>query len=85
MTKAAQVIQNQFRNYCEHKRFKKCQEGNDISALINSSQSQMCSGGNLCKQNSGTVTPSSLAFYRSLSETDKRPSREGTPNSCNLK
>jgi hypothetical protein len=29
MTKAAQVIQNQYRNYCEHKRFKKSctQEG----------------------------------------------------------
>ncbi|CAG2101103.1 unnamed protein product [Medioppia subpectinata] len=34
MTKAAQVIQNQFRNYCEHKRFKKSCTGQKPYAMV---------------------------------------------------
>lgn len=76
MTKAAVVIQNQFRSYYEHKRFKKNMESPSTSS--NSSSSV------------GLASAAVAAAYRNYRETSitassARQSREGTPTSSALK
>lgn len=78
MTKAAVVIQNQFRSYYEHKRFKKNMESPSTSST---------------NANSGGIASSAAAVaaayrnYResSLTANSARQSREGTPTSSALK
>lgn len=79
MTKAAVVIQNQFRSYYEHKRFKKNMES--------PSTSSNSSGGGA---NVGLASAAVAAAYRnyresSITASSARQSREGTPTSSALK
>lgn len=79
MTKAAQLIQSQYRNYCEHKRFKKWKESDAdcISPALGSSPSSAA----------GPSAASLQSLYWTLAESERRlnSSREGTPTSSTLK
>lgn len=73
MTKAAQVIQNQFRNYCEHKRFKKCSQNRFVSLGVGCGPSSS-SNGNLVIQN---------PFYGG--ESERKSSRDSLTPTTGLK
>lgn len=80
MTKAAVVIQNQFRSYYEHKRFKKNMESPSTSAANSGNGTG----------NGGIGSAAVAAAYRNYRETSitassARQSREGTPTSSALK
>lgn len=83
MTKAAVVIQNQFRSYYEHKRFKKNMESPSTSSAANSAS---CNGG-VGISSSAAAVAAAYRNYResSLSASSARQSREGTPTSSALK
>jgi hypothetical protein len=84
MTKAAVVIQNQFRSYYEHKRFKKNMESPSTSSAANSAS---CNGGGVGISSSAAAVAAAYRNYResSLSASSARQSREGTPTSSALK
>ena len=79
MTKAAVVIQNQFRSYYEHKRFKKNMESPSTSAANNGAASVGIA--------SAAAVAAAYRNYRetSLTASSARQSREGTPTSSALK
>ncbi|XP_054165100.1 calmodulin-binding transcription activator 2-like [Oppia nitens] len=75
MTKAAQVIQNQYRNYCEHKRFKKSIPGHQLSYT----QSAI-SGGDSSGQSASATVSSYICNYSDCDPVIPcKSSREGTP------
>ena len=96
MTKAAVVIQNQFRSYYEHKRFKKNLESpmggssssNSSSSSSNSSSSSSNNSSSSSSSNCGMAL-ASVPNYRNYREgsmsSSGRQSREGTPTSSALK
>lgn len=83
MTKAAVVIQNQFRSYYEHKRFKKNME----SPSTSSGSAANSSGNGVGISSSAAAVAAAYRNYResSLSASSARQSREGTPTSSALK
>ncbi len=84
MTKAAVVIQNQFRSYYEHKRFKKNMESPSTSS---GSAANSSSNGGVGISSSAAAVAAAYRNYResSLSASSARQSREGTPTSSALK
>ena len=68
MTKAAQVIQNQYRNYCEHKRFKKSPNDKLLYSMVSGDASvgQSMVNGFICN-------------YSDCDQMQCKNSREGTP------
>lgn len=81
MTKAAVVIQNQFRSYYEHKRFKKNME----SPTDTSQGSTPSSGGGNGASAAMSAVAAAYRNYRETSAGSGRQSREGTPTSSALK
>lgn len=83
MTKAAVVIQNQFRSYYEHKRFKKNMESPSTSS--GSAANSANNGAGI--SSSAAAVAAAYRNYResSLSANSARQSREGTPTSSALK
>ena len=95
MTKAAVVIQNQFRSYYEHKRFKKNLEVPAVPSTSTASSSAAVSTTTTTSSSasgsmaSATTAAAAAANYRNYREnsicSSGRQSREGTPTSSALK
>ena len=69
MTKAAQVIQNQYRNYCEHKRFKKSFNDKSMYSVVSTDGSV----------NSSVVNSFICNYTSDCDQIKCKNSREGTP------
>lgn len=80
MTKAAVVIQNQFRSYYEHKRFKK-----NMESSTDAGQGSGNGGPTMSSASAAAAVAAAYRNYRETSAGSGRQSREGTPTSSALK